>query len=58
MISKLQDCVEAGADPRAIISSQEARAVRLAAGPETSSNDGEEYHDDEHPSDDERRGME
>jgi ankyrin repeat protein len=46
-------CVEAGADPRAIISSQEARAARLAVRPELTSDNEEEYYDDEHPSDDE-----
>lgn len=46
-------CVEAGADLKAIISSQEARAARLAARPETNSDNEGEYYDDEHPSDDE-----
>lgn len=42
-------CVEAGADPKAIISSQEARAMRLAAR-----QDNEEvYYDGEHPFDNE-----
>lgn len=45
-------CVEAGADPRAIISSQEARAARLAARPELNSDEEEEYYDDEYPPED------
>lgn len=44
-------CVKAGADPRAIISSQEARAVRLATRLEPD-NEAEDC-DDYHPSDDE-----
>ena len=43
-------CLKAGADPREIISSQEARAARLAARPEVCSDD-DEYWDEEHPSD-------
>lgn len=45
--------VEAGADPRAIIASQEARAARLAARPEFNSDNEDEYYHEEHPSDDE-----
>lgn len=47
-------CVKAGADPRAIIDSQEARAARLAARPERNSDDEEEYYDDEYLLEDER----
>ena len=36
-------CLEASADPREIISSQEARAARLAARPEVRPDDDEEY---------------
>lgn len=46
-------CIEAGADLKAIISQQEARATRLAARPELSSDNEDGYYDDEHPSDDE-----
>ena len=46
-------CVEAGADPRAIISSQEARAARLAARSKLNSGNEDEYYDDEYPSDNE-----
>lgn len=46
-------CVGSGADPKAIISYQEARAARLAARPELNSDNEDEYYDDEHPSDDE-----
>ena len=46
-------CIEAGANPKAIISQQEARAARLAARPELNSDNEDEYYDDEHPSDDE-----
>jgi hypothetical protein len=46
-------CVKAGADTRALISSPEARAARLAARPEFNSDNEDEYYDDEHPSDNE-----
>lgn len=46
-------CIEAGADPRTIISNQEARAARLAAGPEANSDNEDEFYDDEYPSNNE-----
>jgi hypothetical protein len=45
--------LEAGADLRAIISNQEARAARLAARLELNTDNEDDYYDDEHPSDDE-----
>jgi hypothetical protein len=44
-------CLKAGADPRNIISSQEARAARLAARPKILPDDKKEFWDREHPSD-------
>ena len=50
-IEAAEICLKAGADPRKIISSQEARAARLAARPKILPDDKKEFWDREHPSD-------
>ena len=52
-IEAARSCIEAGANPKAMISYQEARAARLAARPELNLDNEDENYDDEHPSDDE-----
>lgn len=47
-------CLEAGADPRKNILSQEARAARLAARLRTHPGDGGKHRDREHPEDNDK----